>query len=196
MPASCALCLEFMGWTEVMTALGTVGSALGAVIIAWCSGRQANKRINEERERSRRREQFTEAYAVKVVQGERAAPGQPESKPSALVLVAIVVNKGSYTITGVDVQFSLDGEHVEPAVRNERVWSFKDLPEGLYKPGDKAEERAMQGVLAPWDAGMRSESAEVPVQSLKAHHAIVRWTDEWGQRWEHRLGKVEKVPNA
>ncbi len=56
-----------------------------------------------------------------------------------------------------------------------------------------AEERAMEGVLLPWDAGMRSESAEVSVQHLNAHHALVRWTDEWGQRWEHRLGKVERI---
>jgi hypothetical protein len=182
-----------MGWTDVVTALGTAGAAIGAVGIAGWSGRQANRRINEERERSRRREQFTEAYAVQVVQGERAAPGQPVSDPSALVLVAIVVNRGSYTITGVEVRFNLDGEHVAPAVRNERMWSFKGLPEGLYKGGDKTEERAMEGVLPPWDAGMRSESAEMPVQRLKAHNALVRWTDEWGQRWEHRLGKVEKI---
>ena len=145
----------------MVTALGTAGATIGAVVSAWWSGWQANRRIDEERERSRRREQFTEAYAVKVVQGERAAPGQPESKPSALMLVAIVVNKGSYTITEVEVRFSLDGEHVESAVRNERMWSFKDLPEGLYKPGDKAEERAMEGVLAPWDAGMWSAPASL-----------------------------------
>jgi hypothetical protein len=182
-----------VGWTDVVTALGTAGAAIGAVSIAWWSGWQANRRIDEERERARRREQFTEAYAVRVVQGERPAPGQAVSDPSVLVLVAVVVNRGSYTITGVEVRFSLDGRIVVPAVRNERVWSFKGLPEGLYKRGDISEERAMEGVLPPWDAGMRSESEEVPVQRLKAHHALVRWTDEWDQQWEHRLGKVRKV---
>lgn len=182
-----------MGWTDIVTALGTAGAAIGAVGIAGWSGRLANRRINEERDRSHGREQLTEAYAVQVVQGERAAPGQPASDPSVLVLVAIVVNRGSYTITGVEVRFRLDNENVVPAARNERVWSFKDVPEGLYKAGDKAEERAMEGVLPPWDAGMRSESAEVPVQRLKAHHALVRWTDEWGQCWEQRLGRVEKI---
>jgi hypothetical protein len=192
-PSVGVLRFRFMGWTEVVTALGTAGAAIAAVGIALWSGRQAKRRIDEERQRSHIREQLTQAYAVQVVQGERAAPGQPPSDPSALVLVAIVVNKGSYTITDVEVRFSLDGQDIVRAVRNQRMWSFKDVPKTLHKHGDKAEERAMEGILPPWDAGMRSESAEVPVQHLKAHHALVRWTDEWGQCWEHRLGKMKKI---
>lgn len=42
---------------------------------------------------------------------------------------------------------------------------------------------------------MRSESGEVPVERLKGHYALVRWIDEWGQRWEHKLGKVRQVRN-
>lgn len=190
---SVSLPFWFMGWTDVVTALGTAGAAIGAVIIAWYSGRQAHKRIEEDRERSRRREQFAEAYAVQVVQGERPAVGQPVSDPSVLVLVGIVVNRGAYSITDVEVRFCLDGESLLPAIANERLWSFRDLPEGLYKVGDKAEERAMKGVLTPWDAGMRSESAEVDRRRLKAHYALVRWTDQWDQGWEHKLGKIEKI---
>lgn len=150
-------------------------------------------RAKKERERFRRREQFEEAYKVQVVQGERPAPGQHAPNASELVLLAIVVNRGHYTITDVEVRFTLDGENMAPAVTNERMWSFKDIPEGLHKGEDIAEQRAMTGVLPPWDAGRRSESAEMSVECLKAHHALVRWTDWRDQRWEHRLGKVERI---
>lgn len=182
-----------MGWTDAVTAVGTALAAVVAVVIALWSSRETNKRIREDRERSRRREQFTGAYAVQVVQGERPAPGEPAFDPAELVLVAVVVNRGLYTITDVEVRFCLDGENVVPAATNKRMWSFEKLPEGLRKDGDKAEERAMQGVLTPWDAGMRSESTQVNVQLLNAHYALVRWTDQWDQRWEHRLGKVQKI---
>jgi len=150
---------------------------------------QSVKRIEHEQ----RREQLTEAYKVRVVQGERPADGQPDSKPSALVLVAIVRNCGRYTITRIEVGFSLDGRRLRSPPSNVRVSSFEDLPGGLRKRGDTSEERAMKGVLTPWDTGMRSESDQVNVELLKGHHAIVRWTDEWGKRWEHRLGKVRRI---
>jgi hypothetical protein len=51
----------------------------------------------------------------------------------------------------------------------------------------------MRGILTPWDMGMRSESDEVHVQDLKGNYALVRWTDQWGQRWEHRLGEVRRI---
>ena len=40
----------------------------------------------------------------------------------------------------------------------------------------------MQGILTPWEMGMRFESGEVKVQGLKGHHALARWTGQWGQR--------------
>ncbi len=51
----------------------------------------------------------------------------------------------------------------------------------------------MLGILAPWDLGIRFESDEVHVQNLKGHYALVRWTDRWGTRWEHRRGEVRQV---
>lgn len=172
-----------------MTAFGTVAAALFAVIIAGWSYWQSVKRTDSER----RREQFTSAYAVQVVQGERPADGQPDSKPSAVVLVAIVRNRGAYTITKVEVRFSYHGRSLVLPQSDMRVSSFPDLPARLQKQGDTSEERAMRGILTPWDTGMRSESDEVGVQHLKGHYALVRWTDQWNQRWEHRLGEVRRV---
>ena len=130
---------------------------------------------------------------MRVVQGERPAPGQPASGPDALVLVAIVVNGGHYTITGVEVQFSLDDKSRVSPRTNERVSSFTGLSAALRKEGDTSEERAMRGVLTPWDTGMRSETDEVGVQLLAGHYALVRWTERWGTRWEHRRGEVRQV---
>ena len=64
------------GLGDIMTAFGTVAAATAAVSIATWSHRQAEA----ERRRSRLREQYTEAYSVQVVQGERPAPGEPVSE--------------------------------------------------------------------------------------------------------------------
>jgi hypothetical protein len=178
------------GWTDILTAIGTTAAVIAAVGIAWWSYLQARN----ERARSHEQEQLTEAYAVRVVQGERPADRHSTSHPSVVVLVATVVNGGHYTITGVEVVFCIDGEHLMPPATSERVSSFAGLPDGLRKPTDTSQEQAMAAVLAPWDTGMRSESGEVPVECLKGHYALVCWTDEWGQRWEHKLGKVRRVP--
>jgi hypothetical protein len=176
-------------WTDITTALGTVMIAAGAIGIAvvqyW-----------RERTHTRRHEQFTAAYSVQIIQGERPAAGQSGPNPSALVLVAVVDNRGPYTITEVEVQFCLDGSTLRPAASSERVSNFANLPDGLQKPGDTSEERAMQGVLTPWDSGIRAESDEVPARDLKGHYALVRWTDQWGERWEHGPGTVKRVKGS
>jgi len=177
------------GVADVVTAAGTVATAAGAIAIAVVS-------YWRERTHTRRHEQFTAAYLVEVVQGERPAAGQSGPDPSALVLVAAVINRGPYTITEVEVQFCLDGVTLRPAASCERVPNFAKLPDGLRKPGDVSEERAMKGVLTPWDAGMRAESDEVPVQKLRRHYAVVSWTDQWGQRWQHGPGTVRRIKGS
>jgi len=162
---------------------------MAAVGIAGWSHRQAVR----ERARSHEREQLAEAYAVRVVQGERPAPGQPSSDPKALVIVAVVMNCGHYSITEVEVQFSPEGKSLVSPRTSDRVSSFTALPEELRKQGETFEERPMRGVLTPWDAGMRSETDEVGMQLLAGYYAVVRWTDRWGTRWEHRMGEVRRV---
>jgi hypothetical protein len=130
---------------------------------------------------------------VQVVQGERPTARQSGPDPSALVLVAAVINRGPYTITEVEVQFCLDGGTLRPAANYERVSNFANLPDGLRKPGDVSEERAMKGVLTPWDTGMRAENDEVRVPELRGHYAVVSWTDQWGQRWQHGPGTVRRI---
>jgi hypothetical protein len=181
------------GWAAWATAAGTFAVAVAAVWVALWTNRRTVRRIREERRVDREREQLAEAYKVQVVQGERPAGGQRDSSPSVVVLVASVCNRGPYTITGVEVQFSPDGQSLVGPRSSVRVSSFADLPAGLRKPGDSSEERAMRGVLTPWDTGMRSETDPVGVQTLKGNYALVRWTDRRGTRWEHRLGKVRRI---
>jgi hypothetical protein len=108
-------------------------------------------------------------------------------------LVVVVVNHGSYSITKVEVRFSYDGKSLASHRKHERMSSSADLHPGLRKQGDRARELAMLGVLSPWDPGIRFESDEVHVQNLKGRYAVVRWTDWWGTRWEHRRGEVREV---
>jgi ADP-ribosylglycohydrolase len=80
---------DFPSWTEVVTAIGTVGVAVAAVGIAlwteWRSGKRleaehqrsdrmlkeerarSKEEIDEERRGAREREQLAQAYAVQVV---------------------------------------------------------------------------------------------------------------------------------
>ena len=51
----------------------------------------------------------------------------------------------------------------------------------------------MFGVLRPWTPDLRFESGEAAGQFLKSPYPLVRWTDRWGARWEHRLGEVRQI---
>jgi hypothetical protein len=48
-------------------------------------------------------------------------------------------------------------------------------------------------ILTPWDAGMRSEIDPVPAQDLVGPYPVVRWTDRWRTRWEHKRGEIKQV---
>jgi len=167
---------------ECMLAAAAVG-AVGIAVVSFWRGRT----------HFRRREQFNSAYRVQVVQGERPAAGQAAPDAFEVVPVVIVVNRGPCTIKGVEAQFSVDDRSLVPGRSNKPVSNFTALPSGLWEQGDTSEEGAMQGILTPWDMGMRFESGEVKVQGLKGHHALVRWTDQWGLRREHRRGEARKI---
>ena len=120
-------------------------------------------------------------------------------------LAAMVVNRGKFTITRIEAQFSYDGMSLVPGHRAARVSSFRSVPQELLPaPGafptsggfakyGQAGEPAMLGVLTPWDGGIRFESDDVAAKFLKGPHPLVRWTDRWGARWEYRRGEVRQV---
>jgi hypothetical protein len=221
------------GWTDILTAIGTVGAVVAAVGIALWTEFRSGERIKAEHERSDRllrhereraasdlaeqrehekaaieeerrlavqREQLAEAYAVQVVLAERAggteaaAYGNPT--PSGTTELAVmVVNTGSYTITEVDARFCLgsgSGDLVFSA-RSKRLTGYKEISERLRYGWAASAEHALDGVLTPRDAGVRFESYTVPVAALSDPYPVVRWTDRWGTRWEHKKGVVMRV---
>jgi len=210
-------------WTDIVAAFGTVGAVVVAVGIAlwteWRSGRRlkaerersdrllaeeralSRAQIDEERRVTSEREQLAEAYAVQVIAADMVIRSWPEeSITRGRRLAAIVVNRGKFTIMRISVRFCTDGVNLVPAGSHERVSGLTSIPEGLkgkfseiswlFTPGGDG---AMYGVLPPWDEGIRFQSDPLPVESLKSPYPLVRWTDRWGTRWEHRRGEVCRV---
>ncbi len=193
-------------WTDILTAIGTVAAAAAAVGIAVWSHWDTSKRIADERRVTREREQLAEAYLVQVVLGEKylivkdvpierlsTAPNIYGEWTDALHLAVMAVNRGSFTITSVEAQFSYDGVSLEPPQGYQRLSGFGNVRPRLREGWSPSSERAMHGVLAPWDAGIRFESDEVSAERLNNPYPLVRWTDRWGTRWEHRRGEVRQV---
>jgi hypothetical protein len=40
---------------------------------------------------------------------------------------------------------------------------------------------------------MRFEANGIHKKHISGPYAVIRWTDRWGQRWEHKKGEVHKV---
>jgi hypothetical protein len=227
-------------WTDVLTAVGTVGAVIVAVAIALFADYRSGERIKEERGRSDRvlaeqraqdkaaiederahgrvqleeerqvtrdREQLAGAYAVQVTLAERAQPGRTvvltdgpparssEPKPQVTHLAALVRNLGSFTITRVEAVFC-SGNSIVPHRGFKRLNSFANLPESLKVGYKAAAEINLNDVLTPFDLGMRFESHEMTTDQALTPYPIVRWTDQWGTRWEHKLGVVRQVPDG
>jgi len=206
-------------WADIVTALGTVGTAVVALGIALVSSRQTRSQVaeehrrgeqqvkeeraygrvqlDEERRLAREREQLAQAYQVQVVLGERTAGPSAEgtAMPDGSIkeLAALVVNHGSATITDVDARICLDGKSIASFARSKRLTGFGSVSERLRDGFAASAEHALDGVLTPRDAGVRFESYPVPTASLADPYPLVRWTDRWGTRWEHRRGEVGQV---
>jgi hypothetical protein len=201
-------------WADIMTAFGTCGAVVAAVSIAlwteWRSGRRlaaeqarSDRQLEEERARSmaeieeerrigRESEQLAEAYAVQVVAAEapiRFTGDQGTGKQLGVILI----NRGKFTITRVQAQFSPDGMSLISHHSYRRVPGFDTVPEDLRAAWKESAERAMYGVLTPWDTGIHFASDTVHDRFLKSPYPVVRWTDRWGTRWEHRRGEVRQV---
>lgn len=208
-------------WTDIMTAFGTAFGAVatfGAVVVAiWIalrSDRETNHRIEAEHKRSdqllederahgraqieeerriaREREQLAEAYAVQVVAAEtpiRFAGDQGTGKQ----LAAIIVNRGKFTITRIEAQFSPDGMSLIPHFAYKRMPGFDIVPDDLRAGWQDSSGQAMYRVLTPWDKGIRFATDTVHDKFLKSPYPVVRWTDRWGARWEHKRGEVHQV---
>jgi hypothetical protein len=203
-------------WPSIVTAVGTVAVAVVAVGVALFAEWRAGKRLRAERARSDRllteeralsearlrderqlfqdREQFAEAYAVQVVLMKRATDITDANR-----LVALIVNRGSQTITQIGARFSPDGQSVVSHHKQTRIPGHPNLPPELLAgpPFEAPAEAASYGDrLTPWDTGMVVETDAMGVQRLKDPRVIVRWTDRWGTRWENKRGEVQQVQDG
>jgi hypothetical protein len=101
-----------------------------------------------------------------------------------------------FTSTALKAQFCCGGKNPEAPERSKRLTGFGDVRERLREGWNPAAEHALEGVLTPKDAGVRFESYLVPAHALDNPYPLVRWTDQWGTRWEHRRGEVRPVRDA
>jgi hypothetical protein len=214
-------------WATVMTAFGTVGAVIAALFIAFWADSRAGKRLDAERDRSderlreerersdaqlaeerqiaQERERFAEAYAVQVIMGDRNAGHQDTGVIGHMSsdlkrVAAIIINHGTYTITGVEAQLRLTAGGNPSLVsfgKSERVSGTaeldKELRGGMYG-GLEAALHADR--LSPWDRGIRFETGPMPTEHLSGAYPVVRWMDRWGTRWEHRRGEVRQVADG
>ena len=81
------------GWTDELTAVGTVAAAVVALFIALWSGWLGR----HQREAEDARRQLAEAYQIQVETMQATDPQRA---------VGIIVNRSPYTVTNVDGQFS------------------------------------------------------------------------------------------
>lgn len=207
-------------WASVVTAIGTVAVATVAVGVALFAEWRADKRVaaerahsdarlREERARSdarlteerrlfQKREQFAEAYAVQITLMKSYPHGEGDDK--AHRLIAAIVNHGSQTITRIEVRFSPDGRNVIPARKQERLAVDPNVPRAARVAASdlvpSAEAAAFSDRLTPWDTGMTAETDPIGAQRLTDPRVIVRWTDRWGTRWEHKRGDVQPVDES
>jgi hypothetical protein len=157
--------------------------------------------LEEERRLELERRQLGEAYMVEVAFGEHD-PGQGPPNvqgnraPSEVRQLAVMVmNRTSFTITQVEAKFCV-GNAMVSQDRYERVSAFMAVPPELRARFTASPERPLFGVLAPWDTGIRFEIDPIHGRELVGWYPVVRWTDRWGTRWEHKRGVVRRVGDA
>ena len=189
-------------WTDILAAIGTVGAVIVAVGIALLTARKSDNQLKEERRLAREREQLGQAYAVQVVMGQRQGQRDEANQwgdrlPSQTwVLSAMVVNHGSYTITRLEAQYCLNNNILTSPRRFDRFSGFVNVPANLRQGDQPSAEHALRGVLTPFDEGIRFETDLIPEEGLVNPYWLVRWTDHWGTRWEHKLGAVRQIEGS
>ena len=175
----------------IALAVVTVAVIFTTIIITVQDRRHAEALLKDEQDRAQKQEQLDGAYAVQVILG--TLSGQTASNADVKQLVAIVVNHARYTVTRVEARFSYDGKSMITPRVSESMPSVPKLSGRFAAGWAPMRTPAMQGVLPPRHAGMWFETDDVQVQDLASPYPVVRWTDRWGTRWEHKRGDVRQI---
>lgn len=175
-------------WTDILTAIGTVATAIVAVGVALRAERRVDKRLREERQLYQDREQRAQASAVQVLLVRKESV-----QPKTSILMAIVTNHGRETITGLQARYSLDRSSILTFARSQRVASHLNLHPDLSAGVKPVESAAYAASLTQWDIALDFESDPTSDDRLGDPVALVRWTDRWGTTWESRRNEIRKV---
>jgi F0F1-type ATP synthase epsilon subunit len=154
-----------------------------------------------ERDAGREREQLAEAYAVQVTparmdpktynsQITTSDPEDPITCPCVFI-----ANTGHYTITEIHAQFSPEGSSLVGYGDRVHLSSWAKLPpEIVHRIGLSAHERNVRNdTLTPADMGLLFVHDAMAESKIFGCYPVVRWRDQWRQRWEHKLGVVRKI---
>ena len=150
--------------------------------------------LQEERQRSLDAEQRGEAFAVLVtpskIPAKLADPAESaETDDSEECPVAVVINNGRFTVTSLDARFARNAALYQ-CQQMEYYSAYPALPQELVS-GLVADPAI--NILPPGFAGVRFIGASMAAGDLHGMNPIVRWTDRWGTRWEHKLGQVRPI---
>ncbi len=198
-------------WASVITAIGTVLVATVAVGVAlfadWRTSQRVKlehkisaQRLREERHRAQEAEQLSEAHLVRVLLAKSTSANDPTlydvSSRNLRYLVAVVINRGRFAITGIGARFQIGNALVEPrnAYIARDLGDIHDFPEELRTNVGELVDTG--SALSARDKGMRFEAWPVDNRYLEGAYAIIRWTDNWGTTWEHRNGAVRQIPKG
>jgi hypothetical protein len=156
--------------------------------------KHSDGQLERQRRDAQAAEQLVEAWSIEVL-GARMPPGDnvvstPEN-PSERT-VAIVVNRGRYTITRVQARFSPDGQSIADREQTQSFTDFSRLPHQLGHDLTGGIGEVYLGVIMP-GAAMRFIGGAMLAQYMRTTYSIVRWTDRWSQRWEHKQGDVYQI---
>jgi hypothetical protein len=157
----------------------------------------SDQQVREERRASQDSLQLAEAYTVRVSTGwqdGRIVDPHINANPEDVLqsMVIVVINRGRFTVTEVEARlFRVDNSQTAPA-KTERIAEMPptgDQTQWIDGPLKDLGNRT----LAPWSGGLRFIGSATVDHRLAGAYPMVRWTDRWGQRWEHSKGRVRRT---
>jgi hypothetical protein len=170
--------------SDAWTAVGTIalaGITLITLLVTIVISLRSDAKLRRERKEAQAGEWLAEAYAVQVIGTEKT----------------LIVNRGKYTITGVEGRLKLrDAKLVEFQARSRflNATGPEVLIQGIPTVITGMSEINDSDILAPWDAGLLLLVDPATAQiSVAGSHPVIRWTDRWGNRWQHEKGDIKKV---
>jgi hypothetical protein len=107
--------------------------------------------------------------------------------------VAIVVDRGHYAIIRLEAQICLNNNNMTSYGRTEHFTSWSTIPQLMTEGLSGGGRDIYLSTLTPYDLGMRYSNDATVVRHLIGSYPIVRWTDRWGMRWEHKRGEVRQI---